>query len=51
VEKCLLHPSAGKERKAVVPSMVAGEQFSVEGGTNGRTQGKRFSHQNNAELF
>jgi len=46
---CLLHLREKKEKRLFHP-WLPGEQFSVEGGNNGRTKGKRLSNQKNAEL-
>jgi hypothetical protein len=47
---CFSHLREKKEKRLFHPGLP-GEQVSVEGGNNGRTKGKRFSNQKNAELF
>ncbi len=47
---CFIHLREKKEKRLFHP-WLPGAQFSVEGGNNGRTKGKRFSNQKNAELF
>jgi hypothetical protein len=47
---CFMHLREKKEKRLLHPWLPE-EPFSVEGGNNGRTKGKRFSNQNNAEPF
>ena len=47
---CFIHLREKKEKR-LFHLWLPEDQFSVEGGNNGRTQEKRFSKQNNAELF